>query len=76
MFVPALLFASRIEVQDWETLGTYSAVEFQMLARQSLHALPSLAAEVARWLDNCAKRLDTGQTQVYAREALNAREQS
>jgi hypothetical protein len=72
MFVPALLFASRIEVQDWETLGTYSAVEFQMLARQSLQALPSLAVEVARWLDNCAKRLDTGQAQVYAREALSA----
>jgi hypothetical protein len=72
IFVPALLFAGRIEVQDWQALSQYTAAEFQKLVDQSLRALPSLAAEVTVWLENCANRLDTGRTQIYARTALQS----
>jgi hypothetical protein len=72
--VPSLLFAGRIEVQDWQAMAQYTAAEFQRLVDQSLRetTLPSLVKEVAAWLEDCAKRLDTGQAQAYARHAINS----
>ena len=70
--VPDLLFAGRIEVQDWQAMSQYTPAEFQRLVDQSLAGFPLLAMEVTGWLEACANSLDTGQTQQYARTALNS----
>jgi hypothetical protein len=70
--VPALLFAGRIETADWPTLAQFPEADFQRLAQQSLHCqtVPPLVREVTKWLEDCAKRSDSGRTQTYARQAL------
>ena len=54
--IPALLFAGRIEIQDWHQMARYSASEFMSLCSQSMDCyVASLVREVENWLWDCAR---------------------
>jgi hypothetical protein len=71
--IPALLFACRVEIQDWPEMARYSASEFESLCTQSMDCfLVTMVREIRNWLLECAQGEHGIPIQQYAVRALRA----